>query len=191
MGVEEWEVRTLRYKSATRVDCTTRGIQPIFWNYKWSITFKIVNHYIITCTLYNIVQQLYFSVLKRTLLIFHTFQSCSEFKSWAGTDWTFLITFTLLKPSLSQFKFGNSAVRVSEVIKELLQKSERCPFIKRTDLTIDMLISDVQFSSSHLTLQNKCHMSPSKANSAPPLIKACWMLSFSVSVKGRKQFLRT
>ena len=45
--------------------CTTQRIYPIFYNnYKWGITFKIVNHYIVPCNLYNIVHQLYFEFLK-------------------------------------------------------------------------------------------------------------------------------
>ena len=32
----------------TRIYCTTQGTQPTFYNnYKWNITFKIVNHYVI------------------------------------------------------------------------------------------------------------------------------------------------
>ena len=39
-------------------DIHSQGIQPIFYKYKWSITFKIVNHYVVHL---SHIHQLYFN----------------------------------------------------------------------------------------------------------------------------------
>ena len=36
------------YKITTRIYCTTQEVEPIFYNnYKWSINFKMMNHYVV------------------------------------------------------------------------------------------------------------------------------------------------
>ena len=41
IGVGEWEVQTIGCKIGSRMYCTTRGIQPTFYNNcKWNVTFK-------------------------------------------------------------------------------------------------------------------------------------------------------
>ena len=38
--VEEISYQRKQRKQATRIYCTARGIWPVFYDYKWSITFK-------------------------------------------------------------------------------------------------------------------------------------------------------
>ena len=41
MRVEEWEVQTIGCKIGSRMHCTTRGIESIFYNNcKWKVTFE-------------------------------------------------------------------------------------------------------------------------------------------------------
>ena len=44
---KSWTQQTKQATKATRVYSTTWGTWSIFYNYKWSITFKILNHYIV------------------------------------------------------------------------------------------------------------------------------------------------
>ena len=47
LGEGEWEVQPAGCQAGSGVYCATRGILPLFYNYEWSITFKIVNHYVV------------------------------------------------------------------------------------------------------------------------------------------------
>ena len=55
-------IQTTMYKIIYKDILYKQGIQSIFYNYKWNITFKIVNHYVVYLKL--IVHQLHLNKKK-------------------------------------------------------------------------------------------------------------------------------